>query len=76
VFLGNGPAGTQACPSPGGTVTGTVTAANVIGPLGQDISPGQVEELIRAMRGGVTYANVHSSKFPAGEIRGQMKTED
>ncbi|HEY1392227.1 MAG TPA: CHRD domain-containing protein [Methylibium sp.] len=74
--LGNGPAGTQPCPSPGGTVTGTITAASVIGPTGQDISPGQFEALIRAMRAGITYANVHSTKFPAGEIRGQIKIDD
>jgi hypothetical protein len=28
--LGNGPAGTPACPTTGGTVTGTITAASVI----------------------------------------------
>lgn len=74
--LGNGPAGTPACPSPGGTVTGTVTAANVIGPTGQNLTAGQFEALIRAMRAGVTYANVHSTKFPGGEIRGQISLED
>lgn len=74
--LGNGPAGTPACPSPGGTVKGTITAASVIGPTSQDISPGQFDALVRAMRSGVTYANVHSSKFPNGEIRGQIKIDD
>jgi len=74
--LGNGPAGTPACPSPGGTVTGTITAASVIGPSGQDINPGQFDELLRAMRSGTTYANVHSTKFPGGEIRGQIKVDD
>jgi hypothetical protein len=71
--LGNGPAGTQACPTPEGTVTGTITPESVIGPAGQDITPGQFEELIRAMRAGVTYANVHSTKFPNGEMRGQIR---
>lgn len=74
--LGNGPAGTQACPTPGGTISGTVTAANVIGPTGQNISAGQFDALIRAMRSGTTYANVHSTKFPGGEIRGQIKADD
>jgi len=74
--LGNGPAGTQACPSPGGTITGTVTPANVIGPSGQDISAGQFDELLQAMRAGLTYANVHSNKYPGGEIRGQIKVDD
>ena len=32
--LNNGPPGTQACPA-NGSVTGTITAANVIGPAGQ-----------------------------------------
>jgi hypothetical protein len=74
--LGNGPAGTQACPTPGGTVTGTITAANVIGPSGQDISAGQFDELLQAMRAGLTYANVHSNKYTGGEIRGQIKVDD
>jgi len=74
--LGNGPAGTQACPSPGGTVTGTITAASVIGPAGQGVSPGEFDELLKAMRAGVTYANVHSTRFPAGEIRGQVRVDD
>jgi hypothetical protein len=74
--LGNGPAGTQACPSPGGTVTGTITAASVIGPSGQGVTAGQFDALLKAMRGGVTYANVHSTKFPGGEIRGQIRVDD
>ena len=71
--LGNGPAGTQACPPPPATVTGTIVAADVIGPAGQGIAPGELAELLRAMRAGVTYANVHSSLFPGGEIRGQIR---
>jgi hypothetical protein len=30
-------------------------------------------ELVRAIRAGATYANVHSSKFGPGEIRGQLE---
>lgn len=74
--LGNGPAGTQACPNPGGTVKGTVTAANVIGPAGQGISAGEFDELLQAIRAGVTYANVHTQTFPGGEVRGQIRTGD
>lgn len=53
-------------------VSGTVTAADVVGPTGQGIAPGEFDELIRALRKEVTYVNVHSEKFPAGEIRGQI----
>ena len=60
------------CP-PAGTVTGTITAADVIGPAGQGIAPGEFREMVRAMRAGVTYANVHSTTFPNGEIRGQIR---
>jgi len=60
-----------ACPAQG-TVTGTVVAADVTGPAGQGIEPGEFAEIIAAMKSGVTYANVHSDKHPGGEIRGQL----
>ncbi|GLZ33821.1 CHRD domain-containing protein [Lentzea sp. NBRC 105346] len=70
--LGNGPAGTQACPAAPATVTGTLKAADVIGPTGQGISAGEFAELTRALRAGYVYVNVHSAKYPAGEIRAQL----
>jgi hypothetical protein len=70
--LGNGPAGTQACPAAPATITGTVTPADVIGPTSQGIEPGSMPELIRALRAGEGYVNVHSTRFPAGEIRAQI----
>ena len=63
-----------ACPQEG-TVTGTIVPADVIGPSGQGIAAGEFAELVRAMRAGVTYANVHSEKFPGGEIRGQIESD-
>jgi hypothetical protein len=69
------PPGTQACPAPPATISGTLTAANVIGPEAQGIAPGEFAELVAAIRAGVTYANVHSSKFPGGEIRAQLLQE-
>lgn len=69
-----GPAGTPACPSPGGTVSGTVSAANVVGPAAQGIAAGEWEEALDALRSGLTYANVHSTKHGGGEIRGQINT--
>jgi hypothetical protein len=70
--LGNGPAGTAACPPNGGTVTGTITAEDVVGPAGQGIAPGEFEEVLDAIRARVAYVNVHSATFPSGEIRGQL----
>jgi len=61
------------CPARAGTVTGTVTAVDVIGPNAQGIAPGEFAKVLQAIRSGVTYVNVHSAKFPAGEIRGQVK---
>jgi hypothetical protein len=62
------------CPTPSGTVTGTITAANVIGPADQGIEAGSFSELIAAMRAGAGYVNVHSTpRWPEGEIRGQIR---
>jgi hypothetical protein len=72
--LGNGPAGAPAGPTPNGTVSGTITAAQVIGPSGQGIQPGEFGELVKALRAGAAYANVHTTTRPAGEIRGQISS--
>jgi hypothetical protein len=69
------PSSPRTCPARGGTVTGTLTAADVIGPTGQGIAPGEFGEVLRAIAREVTYVNVHSTMFPAGEIRGQIDDE-
>ena len=74
--LGNGPAGTPACPDNSGTVTGTITAAQVLGIAGQNVSAGDFEALVRALTSHTAYANVHTTFFPAGEIRGQVRGSD
>ena len=70
--LGNGPTGTKVCPPAPATVTGTIVPADVIGPTGQGIEPGAFAELLAAIRAHKTYANVHSTRFPGGEIRAQL----
>lgn len=71
--LGNGPAGTQACPPPPATIHGTFHASDVVGSASaQSIQPGELPAVLRAMRAGITYANVHTTLFPGGEIRGQL----
>jgi len=67
------PAGTPTCPAPAsGELKGIITAANVIGPAGQGIAAGEFAELLRAIRSGNAYANVHTDKHTGGEIRGQL----
>ena len=60
------------CPPIAGTVTGVIDPTDVIGPTNQGIEPGSMPELIRAIRVGHTYVNVHTSRFPGCEIRGQI----
>jgi hypothetical protein len=70
-----GPLGTPTCPQ-SGTVTGTFTAANVIGSSGaaaaQQLAPFDLATFIDAMQSGIAYVNVHTSLSPGGEIRGQV----
>ena len=70
-----GGGGKPACPA-SGTVTGTILPADVVGPAGQGIAAGEFAELVRAIRNGATYANVHSEMFPGGEIRGNIRRAD
>ena len=75
--LGNGPAGTQLCPAAPGGVVGSLTATEVIGGASaQGIPAGDLQKVLRAIRAGIAYANVHSSVFPGGEIRGQLQFVD
>jgi hypothetical protein len=72
-----GPTGSpahQTCPNDStnsGTVTGTVSAADVI-INGQGIAPGEFSKVLRAIAHGDTYVNVHTKLLPGGEIRGQV----
>jgi len=82
VFLcdntGKAPAGVPPCPN-SGTVTGTLTAADV-NPANdpepvtaQGITAGDFAGLLEAIEHGDAYGNVHTSNFPAGEIRGWLR---
>jgi hypothetical protein len=73
--LGNGPAGTPPCPPAPAAISGTLLPEGVVGPAAQGIGPGEWEELLRAIRKGVAYVNVHSTTFPGGEIRAQLDGE-
>ena len=73
--LDSTPPGTPPCP-PSGEVSGTLTAASVIGPGVQGIAAGELEELLAAIDAGVAYVNVHTDAFPNGEIRGQLGEDD
>jgi hypothetical protein len=66
------PAGTQTCP-PSGTITGTITGANIVGPASQGVTAGEMDTLIEAIRDGNTYVNVHTVVSPGGEIRSQIE---
>jgi hypothetical protein len=71
--LGNGPAGTQPCPAPPATISGTITAVDVTNLANErGISAGELDELVKAIRAGTTYVNVHSTRWPGGEIRSQI----
>lgn len=71
--IATAPAGTQACPPAPATISGTITAADVVGPVTQAIPPGAFADAIEAIRDGNAYVNVHSTSAPGGEVRGQLR---
>jgi hypothetical protein len=62
-----------ACPTSAGTVTGTITAQDVTAKAAtQNVTAGDFAALVSAITSDTAYANIHTSAFPAGEIRGQI----
>ena len=69
-----GGAGKPPCTATSGTFTGTIGVADIVAAASaQGIAAGEWDEVVRAMRAGKIYANVHTNKHPGGEIRGQVK---
>jgi hypothetical protein len=48
---------------------GLITADDLVGPL----AGASMDDLIDAIRAGNTYVNVHTSQYPPGEVRGQIR---
>jgi len=64
---------TWLCPAPPATISGTITAVDVTNLANErGISAGEFDELLKAIRAGATYVNVHSTRWPGGEIRSQI----
>jgi hypothetical protein len=57
-------------------VSGTLTPANVVGPTGQGVPAGNFDGLVAALESDTAYGNIHTTVFPAGEIRGQVRREE
>jgi CHRD domain len=57
-------------------VTGSWTAASIVAIPGQNVTAGDFDALTAALGSNTAYANIHTVKFPAGEIRGQMRQRD
>lgn len=73
--LPNAPAGVtvQPCPVAGGTISGTFDAGDVSGGASsQGLAAGEFDELLRAIRAGATYVNIHTVDRPGGEVRSQI----
>lgn len=73
LFFLCGGGGKPSCPGVGGTVSGTIVAGDIQAIAAQGIAAGDLAAALEAMRAGATYANVHTSLFPGGEIRGLLR---
>jgi hypothetical protein len=67
-----GTGGTSPCPAPPGVVTGVMTASSVVAIAAQGVPAGDFARLVRALRRGDIYVNVHTATYPGGEVRGKV----
>jgi len=73
IFLCGG-GGQPLCPvAQSGTITGTITPANVVGPAAQGIAAGDLASALRVIANGEGYVNIHTPLFPNGEARGPLR---
>ena len=54
---------------------GTLVPAGIQAIPGQNVTAGDFDALVDALRSNTAYANVHSTGFPVGEIRGQIRKD-
>jgi hypothetical protein len=64
-------ASTPTGPTTGGLVEGSITSANLEGPL----QGKQLSDLIALIQNGQAYVNVHTEQNPDGEIRGTIEVD-
>jgi hypothetical protein len=68
---------TPTCPASGGTVSRSgVSAADIVAVSGQNVSSGDFAGILSIIESGEAYANVHTTNFSGGEIRGQVKANE
>ncbi len=73
--LGTAPAGTPTCPANGGTVSRTITAADIQAIATQNLAAGDFAGALSIIAAGDAYVNVHTTNFMGGEIRGAVRSE-
>jgi hypothetical protein len=66
-----GAGGKPNCPS-AGSVSGTITPADVMALPDLGVAAGDLNRVLGEMRSGNTYANAHNPQNPGGHIRGQI----
>jgi hypothetical protein len=65
--------GVPTCPT-NGRLSGTITPAD-LQTINQNVASDDFDKFLRAMFAGKLYIDVHTTRLPNGEIRGQIKAE-
>lgn len=74
-----GGGGKPACPagtSSTAKVTGTIAPADIMAIATQGLAAGDLAAIVKEIKSGFAYANVHTSQSPGGEIRGRLNGKE